>query len=60
MLTPDQVRLLREDNVVSPSADAEGRTLHGLGISPEPFRTIVPSYLYRYRKTGQFASLRGD
>jgi NADH dehydrogenase len=60
MLTPDQVRLLREDNVVSPSADAEGRTLHGLGISPEPFRTIVPSYLYRYRKTGQFAGLRGD
>jgi uncharacterized protein YbjT (DUF2867 family) len=58
-LTADQVRLLREDNVVSPSADAEGRTLHGLGISPEPFQSIVSSYLYRYRKTGQFAGTSG-
>lgn len=54
-LTRDQVELLRHDNVVSPLAEAEGRTLAGLGIAPEPFETIVPSYLYRYRKTGQFA-----
>jgi NADH dehydrogenase len=57
-LTPDQVTLLREDNIVSAKAEAEGRTLAGLGITPEPFETFVPSYLYRYRKTGQFAGTR--
>ncbi len=54
VLTPDQVELLRSDNVVSPSAIAEGRTLAGLGITPEPIEAIVPSYLWRFRKTGQF------
>jgi uncharacterized protein YbjT (DUF2867 family) len=59
LITSDQVKLLREDNIVSPIANAEGRTFHGFGISPEPFETFVPSYLYRYRKTGQFAGTRG-
>jgi uncharacterized protein YbjT (DUF2867 family) len=57
-ITKDQVELLHADNVVSPQALAEGRTLGGLGIQPEPFETFVPTYLYRYRKTGQFASTR--
>jgi hypothetical protein len=52
------VKLLRGDNIVSPHAEAEGRTLRGLGIAPEPFEPLVPSYLYRYRKTGQFAGTR--
>jgi len=56
MLTPDQVELLRVDNVVSGAAKSEGRTLQGLGIEPEPIETIVPSYLWRFRKTGQFRS----
>ncbi len=55
MITSDQVELLRHDNVVSGLARAEGRTLEGLGITPEPFEAFVPSYLYRYRKAGQFA-----
>jgi uncharacterized protein YbjT (DUF2867 family) len=55
-LTPDQVELLRIDNVVSEAAKAEGRTLQGLGIEPEPLEAIVPSYLWRFRKTGQFRS----
>jgi len=54
MLTPDQVELLRSDNFVSQSAKAEARTLQGLGIEPEPMEAIVPSYLWRFRKTGQF------
>src|ERR1700730_14602331 len=54
-ITSDQVKLLRSDNIVSPQAEAEGRTLRGLGTPPEPFEPFVPSYLYRYRKTGQFA-----
>jgi NADH dehydrogenase len=53
-LTPDQVDLLRADNVVSDAAKREGRTLEGLGIEPVDIETIVPSYLWRFRKTGQF------
>ncbi len=56
LLTPDQVELLRTDNVVSDAAKAEGRTLQGLGIQPESIEAIVPSYLWRFRKTGQFHS----
>ncbi len=55
-LTPDQVELLRVDNVVSDSATAERRTLQGIGIDPEPMEAIVPSYLWRFRKAGQFRS----
>jgi uncharacterized protein YbjT (DUF2867 family) len=55
-LTPDQVELLRSDNVVSDAAKAGGRTLQGLGIQPESIEAIVPTYLWRFRKTGQFRS----
>ncbi|MEJ0073950.1 MAG: complex I NDUFA9 subunit family protein [Alphaproteobacteria bacterium] len=54
LLTPDQVELLRADNVVSAAATSEGRTLQGLGIEPAAMEAIVPSYLWRFRKTGQF------
>jgi len=54
LLTPDQVELLRSDNVVSPAALAEGRTIAALGIEPAALEAIVPSYLWRFRKTGQF------
>jgi uncharacterized protein YbjT (DUF2867 family) len=54
-LTPDQVRLLRSDNVVSPHAKAAGLTLEGLGITPDSLEAIAPQYLWRFRKTGQFA-----
>ena len=53
-LTPDQVELLRSDNVVSEPAKRDGRTLEGLGIVPESIAAIVPTYLWRFRKTGQF------
>jgi NADH dehydrogenase len=54
MLTPDQVELLRYDNVVSDAATSERRTLEGLGIVPHAVAAIVPAYLWRFRKTGQF------
>jgi NADH dehydrogenase len=54
LLTPDQVELLRSDNVVSNEASAQGRTLEGLGIAPHAVAGIVPTYLWRFRKTGQF------
>ena len=55
-LTPDQVEMLRADNVVSDAAMQESRTLQGLGIEPETVEAIVPSYLWRFRRTGQFKS----
>jgi len=54
LLTPDQVELLRRDTIVSEDAEREGRTLEGLGIDPIPVGTIVPSYLWRFRRRGQF------
>jgi uncharacterized protein YbjT (DUF2867 family) len=54
-ITPDQVELLKSDNVVSAEARSEGRTLEALGIIPETMAAIVPSYLWRFRKTGQFS-----
>lgn len=54
-LTPDQVELLRHDNVVSDAAKTAGLTLEGLGITPDSLEAVTPSYLWRYRKTGQFA-----
>lgn len=50
-LTRDQVKLLKSDNVVSDDA----RTLTDLGVEAETIEAIVPSYLYRYRKGGQFS-----
>jgi uncharacterized protein YbjT (DUF2867 family) len=54
LLTPDQVELLKRDNVVSEAALREGRTLAALGIAPLAMAAVVPSYLWRFRKTGQF------
>jgi uncharacterized protein YbjT (DUF2867 family) len=53
-LTPDQVELLRSDNVVSGAAKAAGLTLEGLGISPDSIEAITPQYLWRFRPAGQF------
>jgi uncharacterized protein YbjT (DUF2867 family) len=50
-LTSDQVEMLKSDNVA-------GHGLPGLaeaGIVPTSIEAIVPSYLYRYRKGGQYA-----
>jgi uncharacterized protein YbjT (DUF2867 family) len=53
-LTPDQVELLRSDNVVSDAAKAAGLTLEGLGVTPDSLEAIAPQYLWRFRKMGQF------
>lgn len=58
-LTADQVELLKTDNVVSEAAAREGRDLAGLGITGHSIQGIVPSYLYRYRKAGQFTVPKG-
>lgn len=54
LLTMDQVRMLEIDNVVSAEAQADGRTLEGLGITAQAVEAIVPDYLERFRRSGQF------
>jgi len=53
-LTPDQVELLKSDNVVAATAHEQSRTLEGLGFVPNSIASIVPDYLWRFRKAGQF------
>ena len=50
-LTSDQVELLRSDNV----ADVARPGLMALGVVPTAVEAIVPTYLHRYRRGGQFA-----
>ncbi|MCB1475253.1 MAG: complex I NDUFA9 subunit family protein [Rhodobiaceae bacterium] len=54
LLTPDQVEMLKTDNVVSEAAKKAGLTLEGLGIQPTAMENILPEYLWRFRKLGQF------
>jgi uncharacterized protein YbjT (DUF2867 family) len=60
VMTRDQVTLLMSDNVVSDAAVAEKRTLAGLGIKPTSIEAVVPSYLWRFRKSGQFDTARTE
>jgi NADH dehydrogenase len=59
-VTVDQVRLLERDNVVSERAEAEGRTLAGLGIAHATGTgAVVPAYLERFKPKGQYTHYRG-
>jgi NADH dehydrogenase len=53
LLTVDQVRLLKTDNVVHEGA----LTLADLGIAPDAVEAAVPSYLWRFRAKGQFQEI---
>ena len=53
-LTPDQVELLKSDNVVSDAAKSAGLTLQGLGVAPDSMEAVCPQYLWRFRPMGQF------
>lgn len=54
LITKDQVALLGVDNVVSEAAIRDQRTLAAFGIVPTSMDAILPTYLYRYRKHGEF------
>jgi len=49
-ITPDQVRLLKTDNVLTKGALG----LSDLGIEPDSVEAILPTYLWRFRPQGQF------
>ncbi|WBU52705.1 complex I NDUFA9 subunit family protein [Paracoccus sp. SCSIO 75233] len=53
ILTRDQVRLLRSDNVVAEGA----RGLSDLGIVPTSPGAVVDDYLWRFRPSGQYAEM---
>lgn len=53
LITSDQVEMLRHDNV--PADGAPG--LSELGVTPTTVESMVSTYLYRYRKGGQYADL---
>jgi NADH dehydrogenase len=54
LLTADQVRQLRVDNVVSEAAVREKRTFAAFGIEPDTLAAVLPTYLTRFRARGQF------
>ena len=58
VITRDQLRMLESDTLVSDAAKAEGRTLEGLGIAPTSHDAVVPSYIWRFRKYGQYERMR--
>ena len=43
-------------HVMSDAAETEGRTLAGIGIRPATLEAIVPTYLWRFRESGQFTN----
>ncbi|MFW5661372.1 MAG: complex I NDUFA9 subunit family protein [Oceanicaulis sp.] len=53
-LTRDQVLLLKRDNVAGEGSGDVGK-IADLGVETESVEAIVPGYLARYRKAGQFA-----
>ena len=58
-ITVDQVRLLKNDTVVSDQAKIESRTLAGLGVDqPAAVAAHVPGYLERFNPKGQYAHYR--
>jgi hypothetical protein len=46
--------LLGKDNVVTAEATRDGRTLAAFDIVPTSMETILPTYMWRFRKNGQF------
>ena len=54
-LTADQVELLKSDNIVGISGEDEIGTIEDLGITPQTLESILPVYLVRFRKYGQFS-----
>jgi uncharacterized protein YbjT (DUF2867 family) len=54
LVTADQIELLGVDNVVSDAAIKEKRTFAAFGIDPTSMDRVLPEYMWRFRKHGQF------
>ena len=53
-ITRDQVVSLRSDNVVT----GEHKTFKDLGIKPTAMEAVLPSYLWRFRPSGQYDAIK--
>ncbi len=53
LLTVDQVEMLKYDNIVTNKYP----TLKDLKINPKTIESVLPNYIWRFRKGGQFAKL---
>ena len=56
ILTRDQVKALKTDNVVSP--DAKG--FADLGLTPRSAQSVLPEYLWPFRPSGQFDAIKAS
>ncbi|WP_372893739.1 complex I NDUFA9 subunit family protein [Rhodosalinus sp.] len=54
VLTRDQLKSLRRDTVVSEDA----RGFAELGIAPSAMEAILPGYLWRFRRSGQYSDIQ--
>jgi NADH dehydrogenase len=54
MITRDQVKNLRRDNVVAEGAQG----FDALGIEPTAMVSVLPEYLWRFRPSGQYDAIK--
>jgi NADH dehydrogenase len=54
MITRDQVKNLRRDNVVADGVQG----FAALGIDPVPMVSVLPEYLWRFRPSGQYDAIK--
>ncbi len=54
LVTGDQVELLAIDNVVSDEAKKDKRTFAAFGIAPQSMDEVLPTYMWRFRRHGEF------
>ncbi|MBB3994064.1 NADH dehydrogenase [Sulfitobacter undariae] len=54
MVTRDQVKNLRNDNVVTKGA----QSFEALGIDPVAMTSVLPEYLWRFRPSGEFTAIK--
>ena len=54
MITRDQVKNLRKDNVVGEDVG----TLADLGVKPTSLEAVLPDYLWRFRPSGQYDAIK--
>lgn len=56
LLTLDQLRGLKADNVVASGA----KGFEALGIAPIAMGAVLPDYLWRFRKSGQYETIKAS
>ncbi len=55
--TVDRIAQYGEDAIVSEAAKSEKRTAEGIGVSTQSMDAVLPTYMWRFRKSGQFEQL---